>query len=124
VAKTIGGSGNEILRKSIITNDGNYIISGKSNSNISGEKNENSKGYHDFWLVKINNFGAILWQKTIGGSGNEDLNNIVKNTDGSYYIIGNSDSQISGDKTDSCRGFQDGWLVKINDTGNLLWQKQ
>ncbi|GEO07111.1 hypothetical protein AAE02nite_47750 [Adhaeribacter aerolatus] len=51
--KTIGGSLGEALRSLQQTADGGYILGGYSNSNVSGNKSENSKGYFDYWVVKL-----------------------------------------------------------------------
>ena len=71
--KTYGGTGSESLYSLKMTLDGGYLLGGYSNSNISGNKTENSMGGYDFWLVKIDSAGGILWQNTIGGSSDDVL---------------------------------------------------
>ena len=105
--KTIGGSGRDGVDNIIQNPDGTYVLAGSSSSNISGEKSENSHGNSDIWLLKLDNIGNILYQKTIGGSGAEGTRNIIATNDGNYFISATSDSPISGDKTDSCRGGND-----------------
>ncbi|MBL1281554.1 MAG: T9SS type A sorting domain-containing protein [Fluviicola sp.] len=65
----------------------------------------------------------ILWQQNIGGSGDDLLVkiNIPGSTD--YFLIGNSDSNISGDKTENSRGFNDIWIVKMDINHTILWDK-
>ena len=50
--KTVGSSGEDILRKLIETRDGGYLMAGTSNSNSSMDKNSNIGG-NDFWVVKL-----------------------------------------------------------------------
>lgn len=50
--KTVGSSGEDILRKIIETRDGGYLMAGTSNSNSSKDKNSNI-GSNDFWIVKL-----------------------------------------------------------------------
>jgi arginine repressor len=50
----------------IETTDGGYILAGSSHSNISGKK-ENSRGL-EILVLKIDNSGTIVWQKTIEGT--------------------------------------------------------
>jgi hypothetical protein len=50
--KTVGSSGEDILRKLIETRDGGYLMAGTSNSNASKDKNGNIGG-NDFWVVKL-----------------------------------------------------------------------
>ena len=120
--KTIGGNSGDVLIEMVKTNSG-FLLAGSSSSNISGNKTENSKGSSDFWLVNIDENGTILWDKTIGGSEVEYVNGIVKCPDNGFVIAGSSTSNISGDKTQNSQGGNDGWVVRINANGNILWDK-
>jgi len=74
-------------------------------------------------LVKINTYGKIQWDKTIGGSGSDLLNSLQQTSDGGYIVGGSSDSNISGEKTENSRGDKDYWVVKINSHGQIQWDK-
>jgi hypothetical protein len=50
--KTVGSSGEDILRKLIETRDGGYLLAGTSDGNASKDKN-GSLGSNDFWVVKL-----------------------------------------------------------------------
>ena len=119
---TIGGSGNDGLRSIRQTSDGGYILGGDSASGISGDKTETSQGNTDYWVVKLDGSGAISWQNTIGGSGNDFLYSIQQTSDGGYILCGESASGISGDKTEVVQGSKDYWVVKLDGTGNIVWQ--
>ncbi|MRT16973.1 T9SS type A sorting domain-containing protein [Vitellibacter sp. q18] len=124
---TIGGSAMEIIQShgtSIQqTSDGGYIIGCNSNSNISGDKTENSNGDFDFWIIKLNSSGEIEWQNTIGGSNVEIFGSIINTSDGGYILGGSSNSNISGDKNENSKGSEDYWVLKLNSSGNIEWQK-
>jgi hypothetical protein len=79
-------------------------------------------GSYDFWIVKVDLLGNIEWQNTIGGSDEESLYSIEQTNDGGYLLGGTSKSNISGDKTENCKGFYDYWIVKIDSIGNIQWQ--
>jgi hypothetical protein len=122
--KTFGGSNSDWVQSLIETPDGGYILAGSSHSNISGEKSENSRGLRDFWVLKIDNSGTIIWQKTIGGNNGDYAKSIIATSDGNYIIGGDSSSNISGEKTEkTVNNSTDVWLLKINDLGQILWQK-
>ena len=122
--KTFGGSNSDWVQSLIETPDGGYILAGSSHSNISGEKSENSRGLGDFWVLKIDNSGTIIWQKTIGGNNGDYAKSMIATSDGNYIIGGDSSSNISGDKTEkTVNNSTDVWLLKINDLGQILWQK-
>ncbi|MBK7968028.1 MAG: hypothetical protein IPK08_03365 [Bacteroidetes bacterium] len=124
---TIGGSSFDFLYSAEQTTDGGYILVGYSYSNISGDKTENfigSYGRSDYWIVKTDSSGNILWQNTIGGEYEEALTSIKQTTDGGYILGGFSQSNASGDKTENnydtlCATF-DYWIVKTDSLGNLI----
>lgn len=119
---TIGGSHIDELRCVRQTADGGYMLGGSSSSDISGDKTENCIMFSDFWIVKTDALGNIQWQNTIGGTGFDNLYSLQQTTDGGYILGGTSDSGISGDKTENNIGDWDYWIVKIGDTGNIMWQ--
>lgn len=118
---TIGGSEQDRLYSIQQTVDGGYILGGYSPSPVSGDKDEGSNGANDYWILKLDSLGNILWQNTIGGSLN-DLLHIEQTTDGGYILAGSSMSDISGDKTEMNLGGEDFWLIKLDSSGNILWQ--
>ena len=114
--KTIGGKYNDGEAHSIKqTLDGGYIIGMKSNSGISGDKTDSCRGDYDYWIVKLNRYGEIQWDKTIGGNGYDDLKGIEEIEKNHFIIVGNSTSEKNGDKTDSSRGDADYWIVYLNE---------
>ncbi|SRX52873.1 T9SS type A sorting domain-containing protein [Aequorivita sp. CIP111184] len=124
---TIGGgifgdNDYEVLESIIQTSDGGYILAGSSDNDISGDKTENSKGSVDYWIVKLNSAGIIQWQKTIGGSSYDAVYDIAKTNDGGFVLIGSSESNISGDKTENSIGASDFWIIKFNASYNIEWQ--
>lgn len=121
---TIGGSGADELVDLIKTSDGGYLLVGYSDSDISGDKTENRKGGADIWIVKTNSTGTVSWDKTLGGSGDDEPYSVIETQDGGYVIAGISDSNISGDKTENSKGaYFDMWIVKLNSTGTKIWDK-
>lgn len=121
--KTYGGTGVDRLTSLIETADGGYLIGGSSDSNISGEKTENSRGNLDMWIIKTDQTGTIMWQKTFGGSNFDWVQSMVKTPDGGYLLAGSSNSNISGDKSQNSSGAADYWVLKIDSLGTIIWQK-
>lgn len=117
--KTFGGSSDERIKSSQQTSDGGYILAGYSNSK-DGDLTTN-KGDNDYWVVKINSLGVIEWQKTYGGSGADLAYSVIQTSDGGYMVGGFSNSN-NGDVTGS-HGNNDYWLLKLNSTGTIVWQK-
>ena len=121
--KKIGGSGQDFLYSLDATSDGGSIIGGDSNSNISDDKTDDNFGGADYWILKLSSSGNIQWQKTIGGSDSDELRKIIQTSDGGYIAAGISTSDSSGLKTENSRGFYDFWILKLNASGNIQWQK-
>jgi hypothetical protein len=119
--KCLGGTSPDDTFKDSIqqTTDGGFIICGSTLSN-----DGDVSGYHgesDLWLVKLNASGNLVWQKCLGGTLDEYMTSIQQTTDGGYIICGatpSNDGDVSGN-----HGDEDTWAVKLNASGNLIWQK-
>jgi hypothetical protein len=120
--RTIGGSSYDVLQSIEQTNDGGYILGGSSSSGISGNKTVNGDGFYDYWIIKVDSIGTIQWQNSIGGSSNDNLYSLKQTTDGGYILGGESNSIISGDKTENSFISSDYWIVKLNQFGIIQWQ--
>lgn len=121
--KTIGGGDYDDCRSLQQTTDGGYILGGLSASNVSGEKTDNSRGVDDYWVVKLNSAGNVEWDKTIGGSNYDGIMSLQQTREGGYILGGFSYSNSSGEKTEDSRGNRDFWIVKLDNSGNIEWDK-
>ncbi|WP_395061974.1 T9SS type A sorting domain-containing protein [Flavobacterium sp.] len=126
--KTIGGFDQEKLQSVLQTKDGGYILGGSSSSSISnenelGEKTSNTFGNLDYWIVKLDSYGKIEWQKSFGGIYIDELKSIEQTIDKGYIVGGNSNSPVSGNKTGDNKGIGDYWVLKIDAKGEIEWQK-
>lgn len=117
--KCYGGLENETGQAVIETPDGGFIIVGTSES-TEGDLT-NNKGGVDGWIIKIDANGNVLWQKNLGGTGNDYFRSIVVATDGDYVITGASESN-DGDVSGNHGGL-DLWTIKIDGNGNIKWSK-
>ena len=121
--QTYGGTFVDELRSLEQTIDGGYILGGYSNSPTSGNKTDDNKGIGDYWVVKIDKKGAVEWQKTIGGSQDDQLYVVHQTYDRGYILGGNSNSSSSNDKSRNNTSGTDFWVVKLDVTGKILWQE-
>lgn len=78
---------------------------------------------HDYWIVKTDNSGNILWQNDLGGTFTETFGELKQTPDGGYILVGTSSSGITGDKSETNIGGFDIWVIKLNSTGSIVWQK-
>lgn len=114
-----GGTNNDRAHSVVQSEDGGFVMAGFTESNDFDIKN--SRGSYDFWVLKIDNSGSLVWESSFGGSGIEIAYDIANTRDNGYVITGNT---FSND-TDIAKnhGESDIWLIKIDDEGNLLWEK-
>ena len=117
---TYGGSSWDIPWAIMQTpSDSGYIVAGVTES-TDGDILENA-GIYDYWVVKLDSLGEIIWQKTYGGSSIDECEDIISTGDGGYLLVGYTYSD-DGDISYS-HGSVDYWIIKINSSGELEWEK-
>jgi len=95
--RTYGGTGDDKAFALGPTSDGGYALAGYTVSFGAGS--------YDFWLVKTDAAGDMLWNKTYGGTGDDEADSLVQTTDGGYALAGETSSFGAGS--------YDFWLVKV-----------
>lgn len=121
--KSMGGNAQDKLRVVVLTNEGGFLLAGSSESEKGLDKKDKNKGGSDFWIIKLDAKGGELWQKTIGGSGQDELTCALRTRDGGFIIGGTSDSEESADKTTPNYGGTDYWVLKLDRDGKIEWQQ-
>ncbi len=118
-----GSTSSDIAVKQAKLNNGNKILITQSNSPASGDKTENSRGDYDFWVICLDQNDQIVWEKTIGGTNIDLPSDLLISSDQNIYIGGTTKSPTSFEQTNSLYGSWDAWLIKMNSSGNILWDK-
>ncbi|MCY7350490.1 MAG: fibronectin type III domain-containing protein [Cytophagaceae bacterium] len=123
--KNYGGSSDDVLRSIQFTTDGNVILVGNTNSTDGDLSGSGLKGEYDIWVVKLNAAsGAIIWQKTYGGSKSDFGQAVQATSDGGCIVVGRTNSNdVDINATTGRRGDFDIWALKLNSSGNIEWQK-
>ncbi|HLP95843.1 MAG TPA: T9SS type A sorting domain-containing protein [Saprospiraceae bacterium] len=117
--RNFGGSFADEGRKIVHTPDGGFVIIGvtlSNNGSVFG-----NHGAYDIWVVKISAAGQLEWQKCLGGTDNEAGYAIQTTSDMGYILVGETTSnngQVTGN-----HGDVDCWVVKLDQNGNIEWQK-
>jgi uncharacterized delta-60 repeat protein len=89
------------------TVDGGYVVAGYTSSFGAGQ--------YDAWVLKLNSTGGVTWQKTYGGTSDDKTYSIQQTVDGGYVVAGYTNSSVEGP--------HDFWVLKLNSTGGVTWQK-
>ena len=122
--QTIGGSNADVLTAMAIGPDKSIVLCGYSNSKSSGNKSHASFGGYDYWVVKLDANGSILWNRTFGGNKDDFASAIICTSDGGYLLGGSSISDKSGTKSNKSYGFSyDYWVLKLDGNGNKIWDR-
>ena len=114
-----GGTNNDRSFGVVEARGGGLVMVGASESDDFDVSD--SKGSYDFWVVKVSAKGEMVWEKSFGGTGIDKAYAVVRTPDNAYAIAGNTfsvDTDISKNNGES-----DVWLIKVSDTGELLWEK-
>jgi len=103
--KTFDAPGQDIGNSVQQTSDGGYIIGGEKGLSVT---------LKDLWVIKTDADGNEIWNVSFDGGGKDVAESIQETIDGGYIITGFK-------KFGSYEG--DLWLIKINDTGVMQWDK-
>jgi glycine cleavage system H lipoate-binding protein len=93
-------------------------VSSESNANpvlVFGSTSSTDNGDSDFWLLKLDGQGQLLWQKKYGDSAEEKGQVVLNSADGGYILLGTV--------ADFSTGLNDVLVIKTDSQGEVLWQK-
>ncbi len=116
---TYGGSDHEWSVNMLQTEHNGYLLFGSTFSDDGDVTGLHGGG--DFWLVRTDSLGNLLWQKCLGGSNNDRPEQMIPAHGGGYIGIGSTCS-VDGDIS-HLYGAWDAWVVRISESGELLWEK-
>ncbi len=105
--RTFGGTDRDSASSVTQSEDGGYILAGKTHSYGAGRS--------DVWLVKIDSKGYEQWNQTFGGTGGDWAESIQQTSDGGFIIAGTTTSYGAG--------YFDFWLIKTDSKGKEQWNQ-
>lgn len=114
--KSYGSNWTDLGYSAVLTSDGNIIIAASSLTGTGGDKSQAPLGLFDIWLLKIDNLGNKIWDKSYGSPNHEDYP-IIINTDDDKILLGYQFQSNSGN--------QNSYYVinKLDEDGNIIWTK-
>ena len=103
--KSYSSLGDDIAFSVIFDFNSGYVFAGTYNN-------------QNLWVVKLDLNGDVLWQKTYVSQSNFDdfAKSIIQTTDAGFLIIGRKDTSSLGRSYDA-------WVLKLDSSGNLQWEK-
>ncbi len=115
----LGGTDLDAPVSVVRTADGGFVTAGTTVSDdvfVTG-----NHGNSEYWIVKQDPAGSVLWQKCLGGTGLENCYAMKQTSDGGFVLAGttmSNDGDVSGN-----HGSLDAWIVKLDSAGGIEWQK-
>lgn len=105
--RTYGGSGDDYFWSALPLGDGDLLLAGQTASRGAGEA--------DFYLVRCNGDGEVLWERTYGGTAVDRAFSVQPAGDGGYLLAGITYSFGAGGR--------DGYVVATDADGNERWSR-
>ncbi len=102
---TFGGTEHDVAHSVQQTTDGGFIIAGYTESFGSG--------WQDAWVIKTDDQGKMMWQKTIGGESYDVAWEIQQIHDEGYILVGTTDSNENRN--------QQILLARLDASADLVW---
>lgn len=105
--RRFGTSGFDDANTVVTHPDGGFVLGGQSTNGGAGL---------DMYMVRLNTAGDIIWTKKFGTNGTDNIEHIIRQPDGTYILAGGTDDTGG-------LGGNDGYLVKTDTGGTVLWSK-
>jgi hypothetical protein len=131
--KVFSASAAEELTSITQTSDGGFLVGGASRSGISGMKTMTNFGGSDYWVLRLDANGNVLWQNAYGGtnyypiystSAGDFLTSVQETSDHGFVLGGYSCSTGgTGNKSAANNGYFNYWVVRTDTNGTKLWDK-
>ncbi|MGD1318569.1 hypothetical protein [Chryseobacterium sp. 2R14A] len=112
--KYFSGQNHDFLSAMVSTQEGGFLLAGTSYSSKGLDKKDDSKGGSDIWLIRINEFGDELWQKTLGTSQDEEARSVIQTADLGFMVAGNVQNSPNG------FGSKDVMILRLDKNGKVL----
>lgn len=93
------------------TSDGGYIMTGYSH--YYAMDNQYVKGGEDFWVIRLDSRGDVIWRQTYGGRDDERGMDVIEYSPGVFYALGSkyNNFELAGQRNKKL----DFWLLRIED---------
>ncbi|HJP04366.1 MAG: hypothetical protein CL799_12035 [Chromatiales bacterium] len=102
-----GGSATDWASALTVTSDGGVALGAYTQ--------DESGGPYDFWVIKLNGDGDLLWQRRYGGAETDWSNAITETADKGLVVVGHTESKGAGGA--------DYWVLKLDASGEPLWDR-
>lgn len=117
--RTYSGDRSDVCAGIVAAEGGGYVLAATTESF--------GAGMTDVWLLRLDEGGGVLWERTYGGERGEQAGAVARDADGSFIIAGDTESFIPA--LEHPKWTQPGkesrvvWAFKVDGRGEPLWQR-
>jgi hypothetical protein len=128
-AESIGGTDDDAANSIALDNTGNIFLAGNfyCDTLILGANTLVTAGNDDIFITKLDTNGNVIWAKSAGGTDNDLAYSVATDASWNTYVAGGfySDTLVFGSYTltNDNAGYEDIFLAKYDNSGNVLWAK-
>jgi hypothetical protein len=119
---TVGGTLGERPRDLKRCASGGWVFVGESSSQPTGNKTSPNYGQADYWIVRVDDVGNKLWDRSFGGSSYDEAVTVIEVAGGDFVVGGYSHSGTNEVKTVGNFGSADTWILRLDAQGSIIWQ--
>jgi len=112
-----GGNSTDEAKDIAINPAGTLLFFGGRSFSTDGDVPGNIAG-SDYWIMKRNLDGTLVWSKTFGGLSNDDLVTVMPHSDGGVIAFGTTHTDQG--QFGTINGLAGGWLMRTNSNGSLI----
>ncbi|AHF80611.1 NHL repeat-containing protein [Thermococcus paralvinellae] len=100
--KSYGGEDNDEAKAVAVAENGDIIVAGVTQSH--------GEGNGDIWILRLDTWGNVKWQKTYGSKEAEDCWDVAVTKEGNIIVVGKTENSV--------------WILMLHGDGNIGWQKK
>ncbi|MGL4383407.1 MAG: hypothetical protein ACRCTA_06785, partial [Bacilli bacterium] len=113
----VGTTSGDVFNALAMTSDGGYIAIGSTPASLPGQTHY---GGTDGWAIKYRANNTVEWSRQYGGTGDDIFYRVLQLSDGSYLIVGSSNTNIVGE---GAKG-SNGWVTRLASDGQIIFSKK
>lgn len=115
--RQVGSSDSDYGRRVAVDRDGNvYLVGATSGAFAKPNREHNDDG----WIVKFAPSGTELWRRQLGTKDTDTAWGVATDRQGNVFVGGYTTGAFAG----KSHGNFDGWLIKLDETGQQIWRRQ
>lgn len=123
-SKVYGLAGREYPYDVYETQDGGFVVAGHKRLK-SGNHLDYLGSYWDFWILRLDGDGNVLWEQTYGDRGYEKAHAILEVQDGGIVVAGFTTSYGPGTLEDGVpfrESKKNVWVARLDSSGQIVWE--